>query len=77
MNRRSFFKTVTGFVAGVYATCVPKAKVEEWDFEVAPYDGRGNSDGVDLSPSYYMLRYDENGNLTDDWIASKEDGLKF
>jgi len=25
MNRRNFFKTVTGFVAGVFATVVPKA----------------------------------------------------
>jgi hypothetical protein len=28
MNRRNFFKTVTGFVAGVYAACVPKAKAD-------------------------------------------------
>ena len=45
MNRRSFFKIVTGFLAGIF---LPKAKAKDWDVEVAPYDGRGNSDNVEI-----------------------------
>jgi hypothetical protein len=33
MNRRNFFKTVTGFIAGVCAACVPKAKAKLRDFD--------------------------------------------
>lgn len=51
MNRRSFFKTVTGFVAGVCVACVPKAK----------------SSPIEFTPSYYMPCIGKDGNLTDDW----------
>lgn len=30
MNRRNFFKAVTGFIAGVCVAFVPKAKAESW-----------------------------------------------
>ncbi len=45
-NRRSFIKGVTGFVAGVVAAFVPKAK--GWKMVVAPYNGNANSDDIEI-----------------------------
>lgn len=82
MNRRNFFKAVTGFVAGVYALALPskakpqltvamlrevadklpkqkagkifwmpvKDKAEEWTYVTASYNGKGNSDGIEIYP---------------------------
>lgn len=33
MNRRNFFKVVTGFVAGVFAMCAPKGKSKLRDYD--------------------------------------------
>lgn len=56
MNRRNFFKTVTGFVAGVCAAFVPKAKAEEWTYVVASYNGKGNSDGIEIYPKRKRIK---------------------
>lgn len=47
-NRRNFIKGVTGFVAGVVAAFVPKAKAEEWKVKVAPYNGNATSEDIEI-----------------------------
>lgn len=46
MNRRNFFRTVTGFIAGICAAAVPKAKATE----PAPESTVGTEGGLKDSP---------------------------
>ena len=62
MKRRDFFKAVTGFVAGVFAAFVPKAKSE--------VIGESNLNEV-FTPSHYMPCIDKDGKLTDNWLSRK------
>ncbi len=48
MNRRNFLKTVTGFVAGVFISTAKSSEKYDWKFVVAPYNGKGNSDGIEI-----------------------------
>lgn len=50
MNRRNFFKTVAGFIAGVCAACVPKTKAKLRDYDAHLVLG-DDFDEVDLFDS--------------------------
>lgn len=50
MNRRNFFKAVTGFVIGVCAVFVPKAKAKELS-ESSSNGGGSSSPSISISPT--------------------------
>ena len=51
MDRRKFLKSIGKVVAGcviVPSVVQSKNNLKDWKVEVAPYDGRGNSDNIEI-----------------------------